>query len=291
MKIIGTGLSGLVGSRIVELNPDIEFINISIETGISIIDPVGLEKIFVDNPDAQLVLHLAAFTDTNAAWEQRGDKRGLCYQLNVNGTQNIVNLCKKYNKYLVHISTDYVFDGTKKGPYLEDDPISALEWYGQTKAMAEKVVLDSAIPVSVVRLAFPYRAKFDSKSDIIRKIKVKLVNGETLNLFDDQITTPTFVDDFAMGLKAFFNQKPIGIYHLVGSSSQSPYEMAKKVAEVFNLDVNLVKPSSLDDYLRTPNARPFAKNAALSNEKIKSLGIQMKTLSEGLIEMKKQLDL
>jgi len=290
MKIIGTGLSGLVGSRIVDLNPDIEFVNISIESGISIIDPVALEKVFVDNPDAEAVLHLAAFTDTNAAWDQKGDKSGLCYQLNVNGTQNIVNLCQKYGKYLIHISTDYVFDGTKNGPYLEDDPTSALEWYGQTKAMAEKVVLDSAISASIVRLAFPYRAKYDTKTDIIRKIKFKLENGETLNLFDDQITTPTFVDDIARGLKVFFDQKPTGIYHLVGSSSQSPYEMALATAEVFNLDKSKIVATKLSDYLKTENARPFAKNAALSNQKVKALGIQMKTLREGLEEMKKQIE-
>jgi dTDP-4-dehydrorhamnose reductase len=291
MKIIGTGLTGLVGSRIMELNPDIEFINISIESGISILDPIALEKVFANNPDTDAVLHLAAFTDTNAAWDQKGDKTGLCYQLNVNGTQNIVNLCKKYDKYLIHISTDYVFNGQKDTSYTEEDPPSAIEWYGETKAMAEKVVSDSFIPASIVRLAFPYRAKYDTKVDIIRKIKFKIENGDTLNLFDDQITTPTFVDDIADALKIFFDKKPTGIYHLVGSSSQSPYQMAITVAEVFSLDKSNIVATKLGDYLKTENARPFAKNAALSNEKIKTLGITMKTLREGLEEVKKQISI
>ncbi|MFA5025908.1 MAG: NAD(P)-dependent oxidoreductase [Candidatus Shapirobacteria bacterium] len=289
MKVIGTGLTGLVGSRIIELNPDVEFINISIETGVSILDPVALEKVFTDNPDIDAVLHLAAFTDTNAAWAEKGDTSGLCYQLNVAGTQNIVNLCQKYGKYLIHISTDYVFDGNKIGPYVEDDPTSAIEWYGETKAIAEKVVSDSTIPASIVRLAFPYRANFDAKVDIIRKIKSKIQAGDTLNLFDDQITTPTFIDDIAVGLKVFFEKKPIGIYHLVGSSSQSPFEMAKAVASVFRLDDSKIIPSKLSEYLKTENARPFAPNAALSNEKIKSLDIKMKTLREGLEEMRQQM--
>jgi dTDP-4-dehydrorhamnose reductase len=290
MKVIGTGLTGLVGSRIVELNPDIEFINVSIETGISILDPLQLEKVFIDNPDAEAVLHLAAFTDTNAAWDQKGDESGLCYQLNVVGTQNIVNLCQKYGKYLVHISTDYVFDGQKTTPYTEEDPTSAIEWYGETKAMAEKVVTDSGINTSIVRLAFPYRAKYDPKVDIVRKIKVKIENGDTLNLFDDQITTPTFIDDIAAGLKVFFDQKPTGIYHLVGSSSQSPYDLGIMIADVFNLDKSKINASKLSDYLKTENARPFAPNAALSNDKVKALGITMKTLREGLEEMKKQIE-
>lgn len=288
MKIIGTGLTGLVGSRIVELNPDVEFVNISVETGVSILDPLQLEKVFTDNPDAEAVLHLAAFTDTNAAWAQKGDQNGLCYQLNVVGTQNIVKLCQKYGKYLIHISTDYVFNGQKNTPYTEDDPTSAIEWYGETKAMAEKVVLDSGINASIVRLAFPYRAKYDQKVDIVRKIKSKIENGDTLNLFDDQITTPTFIDDIATGLKIFFDQKPTGIYHLVGSSSQSPYTMAKIIAEVFALDDSKIIPTKLSDYLKTEGSRPFAPNAALSNDKVKSLGITMKTLREGLEEIKRQ---
>ncbi|MBU1117897.1 NAD(P)-dependent oxidoreductase [Patescibacteria group bacterium] len=287
MKVIGTGLTGLVGSRIIELNPDIEFINISLETGISILDPQQLETVFAAHPDADAVLHLAAFTDTNAAWDQKGDQSGLCYQLNVVGTQNIVNLCQKYGKYLIHISTDYVFDGQKPTPYLEDDPTSAIEWYGETKAMAEKVVLNSGISASIARLAFPYRAKYDLKVDIVRKIKQKIENGDTLNLFDDQITTPTYIDDIAAGLKIFFEQKPVGIYHLVGSSSQSPFEMAQMIAQVFGLDNSKIMPSKLADYLKTENARPFAKNAALNNDKIKTLGITTKTLQEGLEDMKR----
>jgi dTDP-4-dehydrorhamnose reductase len=291
MKIIGTGLTGLVGSRITELNPDVEFINISIETGVNILDPVALEKVFTDNPEAEAVLHLAAFTDTNAAWDQKGDKTGLCYQLNVVGTQNIADLCHKYGKYLIHISTDYVFDGNKVGPYTEDDATSAIEWYGETKAMAEKVVSNTTPNAAIARLAFPYRAKFDTKVDIVRKIKGKIENGDTLNLFDDQITTPTFIDDIANGLKIFFEKKSTGIYHLVGSSSQSPYSMAKMVAEVFDLDDSKIVATKLADYLKTEGARPFAPNAALSNDKIKTLGITMKTLREGLEEMKKQMSL
>lgn len=291
MKIITTGSSGLVGSRITELNPDHNFIDISLESGINLLDSIALEKVFVDNPDSELVLHLAAFTDTNAAWAQKGDQNGLCYQLNVVGTQNIVNLCRKYGKYLIHVSTDYVFDGSKTTPYTEADPTSALDWYGATKAMAEKLVTDSGIPAAIVRIAYPFRAKFEPKIDIVRKFKAKIESGETLTLFDDQITTPTYIDDIALALKVFFDKKPLGIYHLVGSSSQSPYNMAKMIASIFSLDDSKIIASKLSDYLKNDNARPFAKNAALSNDKVKSLGIQMKTFREGLLDMKRQLEL
>ena len=113
MKIIGTGLSGLVGSRIVELSPQHQFTDLSLDTGCDILKPETLEDIFKTN-SAEVVLHLAAFTNTNADPSQAE----LCRQINVVGTQNIVNLCQKYGKHLIHISTDFVFDGSKAGQYV-----------------------------------------------------------------------------------------------------------------------------------------------------------------------------
>lgn len=290
--VIGTGLSGLVGSRIVELNPDLTFHDASLATGIDILDKKQLEKFFKDHPQARTVIHLAAFTDTNAAWEQRGNKNALCYLLNVKGTQNIVDLCREYGKYLVVVSTDYVHNGQKKGKYTEQDMPHPLEWYGQTKAMAEKIVLDSGLPASIVRIAFPYRASFDPKVDLVRKIIGKLQNNEPVTMFTDQITTPTFIDDIALGLRLIIDDKPSDVYHLVGSSSQSPFDMAKKIAQVFGLDANLVKPSSLEDYSRTPGARPFARNLALSNQKfVDEFGYTLRSLTSGLEELRRQIAL
>jgi dTDP-4-dehydrorhamnose reductase len=291
MKIIATGITGLVGSRILELNPDLEVADISIESGISILDPTALEKVFIDNPDAVAVLHLAAFTDTNAAWTQNKDQNSLCYQLNVTGTQNIVNLCQKYNKYLIHISTDFVFDGTKEGKYLETDTPNPIEWYGETKYLAEKVVLDSGIKASILRLSFPYRASFEPKKDIIRKLIDGFKAGKLYPQWTDHFTSPTFVDDIAQTIRTFIDNQYIGIYHCCGSSSQSPFEMCQTIADVFDFDKSLVIASTLADYVKTlpPGSRPWQKNLGLDNSKITALGIKIKTLREGLVEMKKQL--
>jgi len=290
MKIIATGITGLVGSRISELNPDVQFIDISIESGISILDPVALEKVFTDNPDAAAVLHLAAFTDTNVAWAQNKDQGGLCYQLNVTGTRNIVSLCQKYNKYLIHISTDFVFDGTKEGKYLETDIPNPIEWYGETKFLVEKVVLDSGIKASILRLAFPYRANFEPKKDIVRKLIDGFKAGKLYPQWTDHFTSPTFIDDIAVAVRAFVDNQYTGIYHCCGSSAQSPYDLCLAIAEVFGFDKSLVVASILADYVKTlpPGSRPWQKNLSLDNSKITALGIHMKTLREGLQELKKQ---
>jgi dTDP-4-dehydrorhamnose reductase len=285
-SLLGTGLSGLVGSRIIELNPQYKFTDLSLDTGKNILDPQTLETDFKNNP-ADTVIHLAAFTDTAAAWDQKGDKSGSCYQINVVGTQNIVNLCRQYNKYLIYISTDFVFDGSKKTPYTETDTPNPLDWYGATKHEAEKIA--ATIPSAIIRIAYPYRANFPQKVDLIRKIKNNLENNQVCTLFNDQTTTPTLIDDISQGLNLVIQKKPTGIYHLVASSSQTPFEMALKIAQTFNLDQNLIKASSLQEYLKQPNIRPYAPNGSLSNQKfVSEFDFTPRTLSQGLQVIKKQ---
>lgn len=283
-EILGTGLDGLVGSRVVELNPQYEFINLIYPQ--ADITKIETLETFFQNSTADTLIHFAAFTDTKAAWEQKFDTNSPCFKVNVEGTKNVAQLCKKYNKHLIHISTDYVFNGQKNVPYNENDLPNAMEWYGQTKAMAEKIALDAG--ATVVRISFPYRKEFPLKVDFIRGYINKLQSSEPLNLFTDQTITPTFIDDIAHGLDIIIQQKPAGIFHLVGSSSHSPYEIAQEVARIFNLDSSLIHPSSLEKYLiDNPTARPFGKNQSLSNQKIKDeLGISMRTLTNGLETIK-----
>jgi dTDP-4-dehydrorhamnose reductase len=293
-KIIGTGLSGLVGSRIVELLKDkFEFVDFSLDSGVDVLNKESLSQAFEKNLDADVVLHMAAFTDTNAAWLQKGDKTGLCYRLNVDGTQNIIDLCQKHGKYLIYISTDFVFDGTKTTAYTEEDQPNPIEWYGETKYLGEKLILDQKVNAAIVRITYPYRANFEAKPDIIHKVLVKLKNGEIVKMFSDQICTYTFIDDIAYGLGNFFENKHTGIYHLVGSSSHSPYEMSKLVAKTFGFDENLVQSSSLEEFVKSQpeGSRPWQKTLITSNQKAKSLGLQFRTLEEGLEEIKKQLNL
>ena len=291
-KIIGIGLSGLIGSRIAELlKGKYNFVDFSLASGVDILDDKILKEAFNKNKDAETVLHLAAFTDTNAAWQERGDKKGLCYRLNVLGTKNIVNFCQRHHKYLIYISTDFVFGGKKKGKYTEKDRPRPIEWYGQTKCWAEKEVLKSGLTVAVIRLAFPFRAHFKPKKDIVRKIIEGLKTRTLYPMFADQIITPTFIDDIVWGLDYFFKNKPLGIYHLVGPTPLSPYQTAKVVAQVFRFDEKLVKRGSLSEYQKSQpqDARPWQKNLALSNKKLTNLGIKMLSFKEALLELRQQL--
>lgn len=291
-KILGTGLSGLVGTRITELlSHKFDFQNLDLTTGIDITDKKQLAGELAKS-EADTLIHLAAFTDVNQAWEQRGDKKGLCYRVNVVGTLNIAELCSQHQKYLVYFSTDFVFDGKKKTAYKEDDQPEPIEWYGQTKLLGEEEIKKKTENFCILRIAFPYRAQFEPKVDLVRRMIKGFEEKSLYPMFTDQITTPTFIDDIVFGLEKVLESKPKGIYHLVASSFQSPYDLAIQIAEVFGFDKKLVKKGSLVEYQKTQlsSARPWHRSLALSNEKIRrELGIEMRTLKEGLEETKRQL--
>ena len=290
-KILGTGLTGLVGTRIIELlQKYFDFEDLPVEKGFNIVRSETIEKEVADS-EAKVLIHLAAFTDVNAAWKERGNKEGLCYQVNVIGTRNIAKLCAKYKKFLIHFSTDFVFNGEKKEPYTEEDKPNPLEWYGQTKYWAEEEVKNSGCKFCILRIAFPFRAKFDFKSDLVRKIIIGFKSKTLTPMFFDQIITPTFIDDIAFGVKMVFQRKPQGTFHFVGSSFVSPYDLALKIAKILGFDTILLKKSSLLDYLQNnPGDRPYSKNLALSNLKAeKELGLKMKAIDEALLVLKRQI--
>ena len=155
--IAATGLTGLIGSRLEELlSRDFEWRALRYEDGFDITDREKVDRA-IGEFNGETVLHLAAFTDLNAAWKENGDKTGLCYRINVLGTRNIAAVCRKNGKYLIHASTDAVFGGDKKSAYTEEDRPSPIEWYGQTKAWAEEEVLKSGVGGTIVRFAYPFR--------------------------------------------------------------------------------------------------------------------------------------
>lgn len=266
LPLLMTGATGLVGSRFVELyGHRYEISNMDLTTGVDITNQETISS-FISSHPAKTLIHLAAFTNTAQASKQEGDKSGLCYQVNVEGTRNIAQLCQKEGIHLIHVSTDFVFDGRKQAPYLEDDPTNPLDWYGKTKQLAEQVVQESGASYSIARIAYPYRQDFPDKPDLVKKIRAALESDTLPPQFTDSLITPTYVDDIATGFDRLISTHFQGIYHLVGSTSLSPYDLSCKVASHFGYDPQLVKRGSLAKYQET-NPRPFAQYLSISNQK------------------------
>lgn len=288
MKILGSGLTGLIGSRVVELLSDrYQFENISRATGVDIINKDQVENA-VEASDANIVLHLAAMTDVKGAeLEKERREESLAWKVNVVGTENIALACQKTGKKLVYLSTDLVFDGehTPEKGYEETDQPSPVSWYAKTKYEGELRVQVMKSPGIIMRTGYPYRANFPKK-DFVRVFQSLLNENKPFSAIEDRIITPTFIDDLSFALDGLLKQNAAGIYHIAGSEPVSVYDAANMVANTFGLDASLISKTTRKEFSVEKPAEPF--NSSLCIHKLEQLGIKMHAFQEGLDIIKEQ---
>jgi dTDP-4-dehydrorhamnose reductase len=286
-KIFGIGISGLVGSRIQSLLQDkYVFDNLSLDTGVNITDASTLDVIRRDT-EHPIVLHLAAKADVDGCEKDKElGEEGAAYQINVKGTENVVNACREGNKKIIYISTDFVFDGenTPEGGYTEEDKPNPIGWYAETKYKGEEVVKNSGLPFLIVRIAYPYlKEEFPLKKDFVHAILGRLKNNQPITGVTDHLMSPTFLDDIAKALDVLIEKNQTGIFHVVGSEFISPYDAAMKMADLFGLDKSLISKTTREEYFKGKAPRPF--NLSLNNDRIKKLGVHMRTFTQGLMSL------
>lgn len=284
MKILGTGLSGMVGSRVVELlSPSFQFENLSLETGVDITKKETVDQ-YIASSDAPWIFHFAARTDVDGAEKERTLKeKSPTWIVNVLATQYIIDACKRTGKKLLYISTDFVFDGTRD-EYREEDLPNPLSWYAITKYEGERRVSSLRDHGLIVRIANPYRIDTFAKPDFVHKIIDRLKNHQEVVAANDQIFVPTFIDDIARALNILVENNASGVYHVVGGQALSPFAAAQKIAAVFGLDLSLVKSTTFAEYFAGRAPRPF--HAHLKNDKITQLGVVMHSFDEVLPHIK-----
>lgn len=266
MKLLIFGGSGLVGSKFLELNKDKYWLDAPYISEVDILDKNQLVSCF-EKSQPQTVINFAAFTDVQGAEGQKGLKEGKCYQINAIGAKNVADCCKDGNVHLIHISTDYVFDGKKKDcPYREDDKPNPINWYGETKHFGDQFVLESGCLSTIVRISMPYSAKYEAKLDVARFFLSELKAGNQIKAIEDQRITPTLVEDIANALKQVVNQKKTGVYHVSSKTYTSPLEFANLLARTFSLDSTLIQPILLDEYNKNKLA-PLLKYSWLDPSK------------------------
>ncbi len=267
IPLIGTGLSGLVGSKFVDLYKDTyTFEDLSRETDIDITNKkVVIQK--CKTSQAKHLIHFAAYTNVSKAHEEYGNKQGVVYKVNVTGTENIIEACQQTGKHLIHISTAYVFDGDKKGLYTEEDTTHPIEWYGQTKTWAEEKVMKSDIPWTILRIDQPYRLdSFGMKRDILHRIINDLKNNTLPPMFTDHTFTPTNIEIFSKYLHSIIQNNITGLFHATTDPATTDYEFALAIKKKYNLPGE-VRKGLLETY-RKKLKRPYQKNTALSTKKL-----------------------
>jgi len=289
-QVIGIGLNGLVGSRVTEiLSEKIELIPMSSTTGVDITKPETLVTI-KKYAKANFILHMAAKTDVDGC--EKDSELGEAsdaWRINVGGAANVAEIARETGKKIIYISTDFVFDGKKSEgeEYAETDQPAPVNYYAETKFEGERKVEESGADFAIVRLAYPYRAKFDPKTDFMRAIKNRLEQGQPVKGVTDHIFCPTFIDDFALALFTIIENDAMGIYHTVGAQGLSPFEASVIIAETFGLDKGLISETVREEFFKDRAHRPF--NLALSNAKIETLGVRMRGFEECLQLIKSEL--
>ncbi len=284
MKILGTGLSGLIGTRIVELlSPSFQFEKLSLDTGIDITKK-ELVDAYIDKSDAPWVFHFAARTDVDGAEKEKSLKeKSPTWIVNVAGTEYIAEACARTRKHLLYVSTDFVFDGTQD-EYLETDTPNPQGWYATTKYEGEKLTAVLGDHGLIIRIANPFRTDKFTKPDFVHKIIERLKNNQEVVAAKDQIFVPTFIDDIARAIKKLVEINAHGIYHVVGSQALSPFDAVQRIAKAFDFDSSLVKSTTFAQFFADRAPRPF--HAYLKNDKITKLGVVMHSFDEVLPRVK-----
>lgn len=277
----------MVGSRFCDLsesNFDLIKADLQGQNPLDITDVKSVNNFFRNNHFDWAIL-FSGYTDVDGAQQQKNDKSGTCWKINVEGVQNIVKAAKKFGRKLIFISTDFVFDG-QNGPYSEEAPTkiddSKISWYGITKIEGENIVLSNLPDSIILRIAYPYRGRFEGKEDIAKKFLKFYLEKKLYPVFADQIFTPTFIDDLAPAIKLLISKKARGIFHIASPKTVTQFDFARKIIEAFGGDPSVVSKGSIVEFLKNPGATPRPIKGGLKTEKIQALGFTPTSWDKGI---------
>jgi dTDP-4-dehydrorhamnose reductase len=252
------GGSGLVGSRFVELTRErFQSVQAPSHAGLDVLDE-GALRTFLRQARADVVVNLTACADVDRAEVERGDTTGTVYRMNAVLPGRLAALCGELGVYLLHVSTDYVFDGQQDDrPYCETDTPRPLSWYAQTKYAGERGVLASGAAASIVRIEMPFSPRMHHKLDFARLCVSRLRTGTEVVGVVDQRITPVFLDDAVEAMARVAEQRPAGLIHVAAATWTTPYDFARAVAAALNLDAGLIIPERFQRFATfRPAPRP-----------------------------------
>ena len=235
-----------------------------------------------------IIIHTAAMTNVD---ECETNKEG-CWAQNVVATENIAQFCAKKGIFLLHLSTDFIFDG-KNGPYKEEDAPNPISYYGESKLAAEKALENAFKDINtnlyaIARTVLVYGIAQDmSRSNIILWVKKSLEDRKNIKIVDDQWRTPTLAEDLAEGCFLIVSKKKAGVFNIAGKNLLTPYHMAMATADFFDLPTSYITRADSSTFSQ-PAKRP-PKTGFILDKAITTLEYQPHSFIEGLSILKKQM--
>jgi dTDP-4-dehydrorhamnose reductase len=267
MKILLTGAKGQLGSECKEvMKSDYEIIDTDLEEfDITSWDNVILT---INQLSPDIILNCAAFTNV----DECETKRRECERINVEGPRNLAQGAARYEKVIVHISSDFVFNGRKRlpQPYFEDDPMSPLSFYGVTKMESETAVKQNTLNYILIRTGWLYGIRGDNFIKRILALALQK-DRESLRVVNDQFGSPTWSYRLAQQIKVLIDKGKEGVYHASSEGYCSRYEWVQYVLE--RMDIKIPVLSCTSDEYPTPAKRPA--NSILENRQLKTEGLNI----------------
>lgn len=268
MKIVIIGANGQLGSDLVKIFKDTEHEIFPLShTDIDITD-FKLSKNILDNIKPDIVIDCAAYIRVDDA-EDFPEK---AFLINAIGTRNVANLCKELESALIYISTDYIFDGTKKEPYTEEDIPNPLNVYGNSKLAGEYFVRNILEKYYIIRSSslFGIAGSSGKGGNFVETMIKKAKNNEEIRVVDDMIMSPTYTKDLANAIKIILKKKlPFDTYNMTNRGECSWYEFTKTIFEILEIKVNLFPINIGKQKAKRP------KYSSLSNSKLQRYGIEI----------------
>lgn len=296
-KILVTGSNGLLGQKLTELALTDERVTLiatsrganryPVEDGYTYIDLDILDsnqlRTVVAEYRPHTIVNTAAMTNVDACED---DPEG-CRKLNIEAVATLVSLCEEFDIHLIHLSTDFIFDG-KEGPYAEDAQPNPLSLYGQSKLDAEEIIRHATCKWAILRTILVYGVVADmSRSNIVLWAKGALEKGQPLNVVDDQWRMPTLAEDLAQACILAAIAGAEGVFHISGKDMFAIHELVAAVADFWELDKSLIRKVS-STTLSQAAPRP-ARTGFVLDKARQVLGYQPHSFMEGLAIVDRQL--
>jgi dTDP-4-dehydrorhamnose reductase len=291
-RILVIGATGLLGSTLMEIGQKVYEMhgtynkNKPKEGNNHKMDVTKRTEVFsvIEGVKPDCVINTAAVTAVDYCETHQEES----WLVNVEGTRNVAEACKRTGSKMIFLSTDYVFDG-RKLYYSEKDKPRPLNYYAKTKLISEHVLEALDVNYIVARTAVLYGAGGLGKTTFVSWVIGKLSKKESINVVTDQHNNPTYADSLAEILLGLYRKDANGIFHVTGPDCMSRYEFAKRIAEVFDLDSKLIHPTTTPE-LNQIAQRP-EKVCMVTNKVERITGMKPVGVTEGLERLKKQLEM
>lgn len=260
-------------------------------------DPINLLETdsvrrYVSSTSEPVVINFAARTDVDGVERERPRdaiaEGGPAWIVNAVTPGAIAAATAAGKRYLIHISTDFVFDGTA-GPYEEHETRSALSnlmsWYGWTKSEGERRVLENDPKSVILRIAYPYRPDCPLKLDFARRLIAASHAGELPPLYTDQVITPTWVPDVSRTILELLTQRPSGVFHVASPEVTTPFDFGRELLrQIEGREPNLVS-GTLGTGRASPALAPRPLHGGLRTGRLRELGVKATSWREGILTL------